>query len=301
MAKKKAAKSTRRTKRQPGKSTRPASQARSSWQGNVTFGLVSFAVEAFNALDRDKSDIRFHQLHAQCHHRIHYAKVCPVHGEVSNDEVVSGYEQSKGHYVEIDSDELAALRTTSDRALTIDAFVAPSSIDPIYYDGRMYYLLPDGKAAQGPYGVIVTAMAREESWAVGQIVFSGKDQVVLLRPVEGVLHMAMLNYDAEIRRPEQMTATLPKSNPPARQLSLAQTLIRDWSVEDFDFSRYTDSYRERVEALIEAKSKGKKLAAAPKPEEEPATINLMEALKKSLEQPHRPARRKSTARKKRSA
>src|SRR5687767_13239378 len=84
---------------------------RASWKGNLSFGLVSFPIEAYNALDRAESDIHFHQLHAECHRRIRYQKVCPVHGEVSQDEIVSGYEYRKGRYVEVESDELEALRT----------------------------------------------------------------------------------------------------------------------------------------------------------------------------------------------
>src|SRR5689334_474245 len=88
--------------------------SRASWRGNLSFGLVSFAVEAFNALNRQGSDIHFHQLHAKCHSRIHYEKVCPIHGQVSNDEIVSGYEYAKGKYVEIDPEELDKFRTESE-------------------------------------------------------------------------------------------------------------------------------------------------------------------------------------------
>src|SRR5687767_11946689 len=95
------------TRRRPGSSAKRRGP-RASWKGNITFGLVSFEVEAFNALDRDRSDIHFNQLHAECHNRIHYEKVCPVHGAVSNDEIVSGYEYKKGKYIEIDSEELDA-------------------------------------------------------------------------------------------------------------------------------------------------------------------------------------------------
>lgn len=273
-------KGTKRTKQSKTKTS-----YRASWKGALSFGLVSFQVEAFNAHNRDESDIHFHQLHAKCHRRIQYRKVCPTHGELSPDEIVSGYEVSKGHYVEIDSDELVDLRTESERALTIDAFVAPDSIDPLYYDGRMYYLLPAVSSAETPYGVLVTAMEREGIYGVGQVVFSGKDQVVLLRVVGKVLHMAMLNYEAEIRSPESMSTQLKTTSGQTRQIKLAQTLIRDWAVDDFDFSQYVDTYRERVEELIKAKSKGQKVTPPEEEPEEPATINLMDALKRSLKQP----------------
>src|SRR3954447_25846756 len=115
---------------------------RPSWKGSLRFGLVSIAVEALNARSSEGGDIHFHQLHATCHRRIHYQKVCPVHGEVPNDEIVSGYEYAKGKYVEIEPEELDALGTQRERSLTIDTFIEPETIDPIYLDGRMYYLMP---------------------------------------------------------------------------------------------------------------------------------------------------------------
>src|SRR5436190_24022346 len=105
----------RKTKRAPKRS-----KHRASWKGNLTFGLVSFPVQAFNAFNREQSDIHFHQLHAKCHRRIHYQKVCPVHGEVSSDEIVSGYEYARGKYVEISAEELDSVRSERERSLTID-------------------------------------------------------------------------------------------------------------------------------------------------------------------------------------
>ena len=273
---------------------------RASWRGSLTFGLVSFPVQAINALNRQQSDIHFHQLHAECHRRIHYKKVCPVHGEVSNDEIVSGFEQRKGKYIEIEPDELDAVRTKKERSLTIDAFIDPSTIDPVYFDGRMYYLIPDGPASQEPYAIIAEAMERAECWGIGQIVFSGKDQLVAVRSVEGRLHMAMLNYDEEIRTPSEVLSR-PKCCPgAAKQVKLAQTLIDAWYSEDFDFTSYDDHYRERLERLIEAKKKGNEVVA-PDEEEEPEVINLMDALKRSVERTRSGRSAKRSRKRKRSA
>jgi DNA end-binding protein Ku len=266
---------------------RPAKH-RASWKGNLSFGLVSFPVQAFNALNPEQSDIHFHQLHAPCHKRIHYEKVCPIHGRVSNDEIVSGYEYAKGKYVEVEPEELDALRTETERSLTIDAFVEPDTIDPIYFDGRMYYLAPDGPVAEEPYAVVTEAMEREERYGVGQVVFSGKDQLALVRPDNGVLHMAMLNYEAEIRKPRGVVAAAKREHIGGRKVQLAQTLIRSWFQSDFDFGAYEDRYREKLKELIEAKIEGREIVA-PEEEEKPEVINLMDALKKSIsrESPHR--------------
>lgn len=256
---------------------------RASWRGLFNFGLVSFSVEAFNASDKSGSDIHFHQLHKECHRRIHYAKMCPVHGEVSNDDIVSGYEYKKGKYVEVSSKELEQLRTENDRALKIETFVGPETIDPLYFDGRMYFLVPEGKNAQEPYAVVLEAMKSMDRYGVGQMVFSGKNQIVLVRPLEEVLHVAMLNYEAEIRSPKDVVGTLSPPKDRAKQVKLAKTLIEQWSEDHFDFSKYEDEYREEVQKLVKAKIQGH--TVEPPEEEEPSEepLSLMDALKRSVE------------------
>src|SRR3954467_3726981 len=133
------------------------SKFRASWRGQLRFGLVSFAVQAINAANKDKAEIHFHLLHEPDQQRIHYAKMCPKHGEVSNDEIVEGFEYAKGKYVEFDKEELDVLRTEQEKALTIDAFVSTEEIDPIYFDGRMYYLLPSGTSSSEPYALLEAA------------------------------------------------------------------------------------------------------------------------------------------------
>jgi DNA end-binding protein Ku len=249
-------------------------------------------VQAINAHDSKHSDLHFHQLHAADHQRIHYEKVCPIHGRISNDEVISGYEYRKGKYVEVEPEEIDAIRTKSERALRIESFVEPSEIDPILFDGRMYYLIPDGPAAEEPYIVITEAMEREKSWAIGQVVFSGKDQLVVVRPKDGILHMAMLNFPDEIRSPADVMAQQKRPRGLTRQVELAQELIKSTFAEDFDLTAYHDHYRERLTTLIDAKIKGHDVAA-PDEEETPEVINLMDALKRSVAEAEnrRPPRR----------
>lgn len=285
----------RKKKRTSSRSSGP----RASWKGTLSFGLVSMNVEAFNAIDREQGDIHFHQLHAECHRRIHYQKVCPVHGEVANDEIVSGYEYQKDSYVEVDPEELDALRTEAPHTFKVDAFVAPGEVDPLYFDGRMYYLLPTDQAAAEPYAVFVTPMQREERYGVGQIVLSGRNQVALLRPLEDVLHMALLNYVSEIRPPGKVAKApaVPKGS--GRQISLAQNLIQEWSQDRFHFENYEDDYRQELAKLIKAKVAGKEIvkphATTPRHE----VINLMDALKQSLGQSPAPKAKRKTAPKKR--
>src|SRR5262249_39125338 len=155
-------------------------------------------VEAFNAFPADRGEIHFHQLHASCHNRIRYQKVCPEHGDVDKSEIVSGYEYEKGKYVEIDPDELDALRSEGERTLTIHAFMPPDGLDPIYYDGRMYYLAPAGSLANEAYAVLVAAIERQERDGIGQMLWSGHDQLVRLRSRDGILIVGMLRYAEDL-------------------------------------------------------------------------------------------------------
>src|SRR6476646_3264258 len=146
--------------------------ARPSWEGFLTFNLISIPVKAYNAIGPG-GKIGFHLLHAKCNQRIRYKKVCPIHGEVSNDEIVSGYEFAKGKYVPVRREERAGLRAAEDKTIAIDAFVAPDAIDPTYFSGRTFYLVPATAAAQKPFAVLTDAMRGLARHAVAWVVLSG--------------------------------------------------------------------------------------------------------------------------------
>jgi DNA end-binding protein Ku len=266
------------------RTTKKATTFRSSWKGQIRFGLVSFSVQAVNALSKSGGDIHFNQLHAPCHSRIRYKKVCPIHGEVSQDEIVSGYEYERGKYVEFEKDELVELRPESERALSIDTFIAPGGIDPIYLDGRMYYLIPDTSEAQEPYVLFREAMKRRKRWGVGRAVMFGRDQLALVRPIEELLCMSLLNYEAEIRKPEDLADDVAEPKLAARKVELAEKLIETWTEDDFDFSEYKDTYQDQLKSLIDAKVAGRQVVAPASEEEEPEVINLMDALQASVSQ-----------------
>ncbi|HEX4071922.1 MAG TPA: Ku protein [Planctomycetaceae bacterium] len=273
-----------------------APKSRSSWRGMLRFGLVVFPVEAFNAHARGHKPIAFHQLHATCHSRIHYQKICPIHGEVSNDEIVSGYEYSPGHFVEFESEELDKLRSEKQRSLTIDTFITPEELDPIYFDGRMYFLAPASAEAKEPYAVLARALERLNRYGVGEIVLSGRKQVVLVRPYEGSLQMAMLNYAAQIEQPA--AAKPARVTVSDKSLELAEELIESWTEKHFDFAHYVDRFEEDIRKLIGAKVHGHDITVS-EVEEEPAVYNLMDALRKSMahnRQKHEAAARPSNGR-----
>jgi DNA end-binding protein Ku len=198
---------------------------------------------------------------------------------VSNDEIVAGFEYGKGRYVEVDPDELDKLRTKADRALSIDTFVDPEEVDPIYYDGRSYFLFPDGRFAEEPYAVLLAAMQKMNRCGVGEVVFSEKEQLVLVRPGEDCLRMFMLHHFNEVRTPEVLKYTRPKAA--ASKVKLAETLIKAATEPSFDLADYHDRYQEKLAKLIDAKVEGREIAV-PEEEEEPEVINLMDALRRSI-------------------
>lgn len=253
--------------------------ARYSWKGSLRLSLVTVPVQAFNAVAAEGGHIRFHQLHASDHSRIRHVKVCPVHGEVSNDEVVSGYEYAKGQYVVVDPDELDALRTENDRAIHLDTFLSVDAIDPLYLTGQNYYLTPDGAAGAKPYVVLQKAMAAQDKCAIGQGVMFGREQLVAIRPYKDLLLMSVIQYAGAIRDPADYE--IGDARVSAAEMKLAETLIKASTSKRLDLSAYKDTYSHKLKELIDAKVEGREIVVPPE-EDEPATLNLMDALKKSV-------------------
>src|SRR5437867_6539051 len=127
--------------------------SRPSWEGFLKFNLIAVPVKAYGAQVSGGGKIGFHLLHKKCNSRIRYQKVCPIHGEVSKDEIVSGYEYAKGEYVIMEPGELENMRSASDKSIRVDTFIPPDALDPMYYSERSYYLVPSAKADQQPFAV----------------------------------------------------------------------------------------------------------------------------------------------------
>src|SRR5437879_1571230 len=159
-----------------------------SWKGSLRISLVSVPVQVYTAAaGTGSAGVSFNQLHATCKSRIQYKKFCPIHGEVTKDEIVSGYEYAKDQYAVIDPGEIQALKAESDKSINVDAFIAPDAIDPIYLSGQAYYLVPDGRGAEKPYALIRKGLAEEGLHGVGQFVIAGKQRLVRLRAMEKIL------------------------------------------------------------------------------------------------------------------
>jgi len=255
---------------------------RSMWKGFIHFSLVTVPVEAFTAAQPDEGEIHLNQLHDKCHSRIRYKKTCPIHGEVSNDEIVTGYEYEKDHYVIINRDEVERAQS-DDHSITIDTFVSPDRIDPIYYDGRIYYLVPEIPAANQSYSVLCQAMEKLDRCGVATVSLRGKEQLLMVRPIDGVLTMIMLHYQSQIRSPKAVRDDVPRAKASAQELRLAQQLIEASTTEKFDFAHYEDRFTDRLKALIQSKIEGKEVFEPPQADEDIPIINLMDALRKSVQ------------------
>ena len=253
---------------------------RPTWKGFLRLSLITVPVRGYGA-STQTNEIRLNQLHRECNTRIKYQKSCPEHGAVPNDEIVSGYEYSKGKYVVVDLDELRKLRPESDHAIRIDGFISPDAIDPVYWTGRTYYLLPDGAVGQKPYALLLRSMVDNEVHAIAQVVISSREQIVLLRPTDGVLSMVVLTHQARVKLPATYREELVEQDLPEEELALTKTLIDATKITEFDYGKYEDTYVKRLHQLIQAKVDGEEIIEA-RDAEEPKILNLMEALKQSV-------------------
>ena len=162
----------------------------------------------------------------------------------------TGYEFSKDQYVEIEESERKQAPTKSERAINIEKFVPLEAIEPIYLEGRSYYLRPAGAAAEKPYGVLYAGMESEKCCAVAEFALSGHDQVVAVRPEAGLLVMYLLRFESQLKPRAEFSGDLPKAKPRADELELARTLIEGSFSSELDMSEYEDKYTERMKEII---------------------------------------------------
>ena len=251
---------------------------RSIWTGAISFGLVNVPVKLYSAVS--KKTVRFHQLHEADGVRIQQKRVCPADGEeVAYDQIVKGYEITPDQYVVVTPEELEAIEPRKTKTIDIEDFVDLEDIDPIFYD-HPYYLLP-GTGAAKPYKLLVTAMHDSGKVAIARVVIRQKEQLVAIRPTGDILTMETMNFADEViphdRFDEAPDADVDTNQ---REVDMARQLIESLSAE-FDPTKYTDTYRERVLELIEQKAEGKEIAV--QPAEEPQEVpDLMAALEASV-------------------
>jgi DNA end-binding protein Ku len=253
--------------------------ARSIGSLTIAFGLVSIPVKLFSATEASKA-ISFNLLHKTCGSRLKQQYFC-VKEEipVAREEMVKGYEFSKDQYVMFTPEELKALEETGTHTADITEFVPIESVDPIFFD-KAYYLAPD-KGGAKPYALLARALRESGRCALGRWAARGKQYIVMIRAVEDGLVMQQLLYAAEVRSITDIE--IPKTEVRDAELKLAQQLIEQQAAERFDPGAYTDEVRGRIQAAIDKKVQGQEITLAEAPEPGAQVIDLMEALRASLE------------------
>jgi DNA end-binding protein Ku len=255
------------------------------WNGSISFGLVNIPVGMALATKpaARQSDVSFRMLHRECGTPIKNKRWCPQHDrEVSNDEIVKGWEVAKGQFVFVEDADLEALSTADDsRTIAITRFVELDQVDPIYFD-RTYFLAPADAAAQRrPYVLLLEAMKETNTAAVGKFVRQGAEHFCLIRPKGNALALETLFLAEDVRSQAEIEEAVEEIDVKEAELELARQVIGSLAA-DFDPGELVSDYRRDLKALLEAKLAGEEITAPEPVEEKAPVIDLMEALKASV-------------------
>lgn len=253
--------------------------ARSIGNATISFGLVSVPVNLYSSAE-SKSSVSFNMLHKKCGSRLKQQYICPKDNNevVSRDDTVKGYEFAKDQYVILSTEELKALEEKGTGMIDVIEFVPLAQVDREYLE-KVYYLGPD-KGGDRAYRLLAAALQETGRAALGQYSARGRQHLVLLRPLNGVLVMEQLHYADEIRSTTEVT--VPDGEVKPQELKLAKQLIEQTASETFEPQKYKDTVRERVLETIQRKIDGQDITADAPADGGGKIIDLMEALKASL-------------------
>jgi DNA end-binding protein Ku len=274
---------------------------RTTWNGSISFGLVTIPVglAPATAPAARQSDVQFRMLHRTCMSPIKQKRWCPVHDvEVGPDELVRGWEVSKGQFVPVEDEELETLeqRGTS-HSIDVARFVKADEVDPIYFD-RTYFLVPAGTEAQRrPYALLLQAMREQGVIGIGSFVLAGKEKLAAIRPKGDALALETLFVADDVKSQEEIDEAIGGTAVKQEELKLAEQLISGLLGPFEPEEALTSDYRTSLRGLLEAKLEGHEIAApAPEPEEAPV-VDLMEALRASVaaSKKAKPARKPAAA------
>ena len=252
---------------------------RPTWKGFLKVSLVNIPVKVFPATE-SAATLSFNQLHAECQTRIQQKRWCAhCEREVTNAELVKGYEFEKGRYVIVSEEDIQKVRVESTRVINLVQFANAGDIDPIYVD-RAYYLAPDGPMAADAFAVMREGMAGKAG--IGKVALYGREYLVAVRPQKKGLVMYTLHHDAEIRSIDQIEelSSLPSKVRPD-EMKLAKQVVATFDT-DLNLKDYKDEYREGLRRIIDAKIAGEEIVA-PDLQDPPKVVDLMEALRRSLD------------------
>lgn len=258
--------------------------ARAYWQGQIRLALVSIPVEVYSAT-RSGAGISFNQIHEPSGKRISYEKVVPGIGPVDRDDIIKGYEISKGQYVLLEDEEIESVKIESRKTLELVQFVDSHEIDPLYFE-KPYYVAPKDDLAEEAFIVLREALRKSGKVALGQLSVRGSEKLVALKPCGKGLLLETLRYEDEVRKGQAFFADIDDGKPKKELLDLATTLIEQRSAP-FEAKAFEDRYVEALRKLIDKKAKSRSNKAIIEDAgDAPATggnvIDLMAALKKSV-------------------
>jgi len=256
--------------------------ARSIGTANISFGLVSVPVQIYSSSE-SKASISFNMLHKKCGTRLKQQYICPKDNNevVGRDETVKGYEFAKDQYVILTTEELKALEEKATSMIDVMEFVPLEKVDREYLE-KVYYLGPD-KGGDRAYRLLAAALKDTGKAALGQYSARGRQHLILLRPLNGVIVMEQLHYADEIRPSSEVP--IPEGDVKPMELTLAKQLIDQTTNENFEPGKYKDTVRERVMEQIEKKVAGQEITTEAAADSGGKILDLMEALKQSLSSP----------------
>jgi DNA end-binding protein Ku len=252
---------------------------RTIWNGSISFGLVNIPIGL--ALATQRSDIAFRTLHRECGTPIKQKRWCPFHErDVEADELVKGWEVSKGEFVIVEESDLESVALQRSQSIEILRFVQLEDVDPMYFD-RTYFLAPGGAAAQRkPYVLLLRAMEQSGMAAVGKFVLWGKENLCLIRAQGDSLVLQTLFYAEDVRSKAEIEEAVAETDLQDAELGLAEQLISGL-VGEWDPAEFENEYRGELRAMLEAKLQGQEIKR-PEPVAETPVVDLMEALRKSV-------------------
>jgi DNA end-binding protein Ku len=253
--------------------------ARPTWKGYLKISLVNIPIKVFPATDAGAT-LSFNQLHGECQTRIQQKRWCPkCEREVPNTDIVKGFEFEKGRYVIVDEEDIEKVRVDSTRVISLEKFTDDTAIDPIYLE-RPYYLAPDGPVARDAFAVIREGMQGKAG--IGKVALYGREYLVKVQPREQGLVMYTLRHANEIRSMDAIDelTDMPEKVKP-EEVKLARQVMGTFEGE-VDLQEYKDEYQVGLRDIIDAKIEGREVVA-PEVEAPPKVVNLMDALRKSLD------------------
>jgi DNA end-binding protein Ku len=258
---------------------------RAYWKGYLKLSLVSCPVKLYSATSASAAKISFNLLHKDTLNRVQQRYHDPELGEIDRADLVKGYQFEKDKYVVVTAEELDEISVESSKTIDIDGFVDADSIDPIYLD-TPYYLAPDGPIAEETYAVILEAMKKAKQVAIARIVIAGRERLVAIHPIKEGFKLTTLRTVKEIR---EASSAIDKFNVKLApdMLSMAQQIIAGKKMK-FDPAEFEDRYEEALMTLVKSKIAGGKPVITKAPERG-NVVNLMDALKRSIEEERRPA------------